>query len=396
MLLNDEVIRSVGLSEKASDILSEPDRIIQFKLRRHVPGHETIDCYLVYHNTARGPPCKGGIRMSTDVTLDETIQLAEIMTYKSALMDLPFGGGKAGIVADSKLSHEKKATLMQGFTHEIREELYSGAYVPAPDLGTGPSEMAEIFDETHVRATVTGKPVGVGGLPGREEATGYGVMINTKHAVQEILDSELSGLTVAVQGFGNVGYWACKFLSEEGAKIVAVTDIEGGTLHEEGINVRELNRYKAKNGTVRGYGDNTLSNQDLLRLDADVLIPAAVGGVITEEVAKDIQADLIVEGANAPITKDGDEFLDSKDVLVVPDILANAGGVVASYVEWRGGKSGSKTKKEKTYATIEDNLLEAFDQVLDTQSQEEVPLRQAAMTVATTNLVDTMEGRGWI
>lgn len=396
MLLNDGVIRSVGLSEKALDILSEPDRIIQFKLRRHVPGHEIVDCYLVYHNTARGPPCKGGIRMSSDVTLDETIQLAEIMTYKNALMNLPFGGGKAGIVADSILSREKKATLMQGFTHEIREELYSGAYVPAPDLGTGPSEMAEIFGETHVRATVTGKPVGVGGLPGREEATGYGVMINTKHAAQEILDAEPSNLTVAVQGFGNVGYWTCKFLSEEGAKIAAVTDYQGGTLQEDGINVGELNKYRIKNDTVKGYAGNDLSNQDLLRLDVDVLIPAAVGGVITREAAKNVQADLVVEGANAPVTKDGDKALDAKNVPVIPDILANAGGVVASYVEWRGGKSGSKTKKEETYATIEDNLLEAFDQVLDIESQKEVPLRQAAMIVATTNLADTMEGRGWI
>ncbi|MBS3814963.1 MAG: Glu/Leu/Phe/Val dehydrogenase [Hadesarchaea archaeon] len=386
----------MDLSEKARSILSDPDRIIQFKLRRHVPGHDVIDCFLVYHNTARGPPCKGGIRISKDVSLEETIQLAEIMTYKNALMDLPFGGGKAGIIADSKLPRKDKSVLMQGFTHEIREELYSGAYVPAPDLGTDSLEMADIFDETHVRATVTGKPIGIGGLPGREEATGYGVNINTKRAAREFLDSEVSDLTIAVQGFGNVGYWACKFLSEEGGKIVGVSDIGGGTMNEDGIDIDELDGYKKENGSVNGYDGSSISNSELLRMDVDVLIPAAVGGVITKEVAEDLQADLVVEGANAPVTEDGDAVLNERNIISVPDFLANAGGVVASYVEWRGGKSGSKTKKIETYASIEDNLLDAFNRTLAVKSQDELPLRQAAMIVATNNLVNTMEARGWI
>lgn len=396
MLLSNKVVNHLDLSEKARSILSDPDRIIQFKLRRHVPGHDVIDCFLVYHNTARGPPCKGGIRISKDVSLEETIQLAEIMTYKNALMDLPFGGGKAGIIADSKLPRKDKSVLMQGFTHEIREELYSGAYVPAPDLGTDSLEMADIFDETHVRATVTGKPIGIGGLPGREEATGYGVNINTKRAAREFLDSEVSDLTIAVQGFGNVGYWACKFLSEEGGKIVGVSDIGGGTMNEDGIDIDELDGYKKENGSVNGYDGSSISNSELLRMDVDVLIPAAVGGVITKEVAEDLQADLVVEGANAPVTEDGDAVLNERNIISVPDFLANAGGVVASYVEWRGGKSGSKTKKIETYASIEDNLLDAFNRTLAVKSQDELPLRQAAMIVATNNLVNTMEARGWI
>ena len=169
MMLDDDIVRLVGMSEKALVLLREPDRVIHFRLRRHLlPGQKVIHAYLVYHNAARGPPCKGGIRMSSDVTLEETTQLAEIMTYKNALMDLPFGGGKAGIVADSRLPPDAKEIIIHGFAHEIRYELTSGNYVPAPDLGTGPREMAVIFGETHIRESVTGKPVGIGGLPGRE------------------------------------------------------------------------------------------------------------------------------------------------------------------------------------------------------------------------------------
>ena len=397
MILDDEIVRLVGMSEKALMLLSEPDRVIHFRLRRHLPaGYKIIHAYVVYHNAARGPPCKGGIRMSSDVTMEEVTQLAEIMTYKNALMDLPFGGGKAGIVADSGLPPDAKRVIMEGFTHEIRYELTSGNYVPAPDLGTGPREMSVIFGETHLRESVTGKPIGIGGLPGREEATGYGVSAVSDRAIAEFLRKEPTDVTVAVQGFGNVGSWACNFLSDMGAKIVAVTDKNGGTVNPNGIDIGELKKHFQKHGSAAGYGGKQMGNRELLELDVDLLIPAATGGVITEENAGKVKAKLIVEGANAPITKEADKILEKRGIKVVPDILANAGGVVASYDEWRKGKSGSRTKKEETYNTIRETLLEAFEEVLEYHTGKKTTLRKAALTIAATNLIETMEGRGWI
>lgn len=397
MLIDDEIVRIVGIDEKALILLSEPDRVIHFRLRKHLPlGYKVVHAYVVYHNAARGPPCKGGIRMASDVTLDETIHLAEIMTYKNALMDLPFGGGKAAIAADSELSPEYKKVLMEGFAHEIRYELISGNYVPAPDLGTSPREMAVIFGETHMRESVTGKPVGIGGLPGREEATGYGLSVVAERSVQEFLGKDLQEVTVGVQGFGNVGSWACTFLAKKGAKVVAVMDRTGGTIDRNGIDVEELKKHAKQRGSVRGYGGRELGNRELLELDVDVLIPAAVGGVITGENAGNVKAKLVVEGANAPVTKDADEILGKRGVIVVPDILANAGGVVASYEEWRKGKSGSRTKREETYATIRETLLEVFDEILDCSSKEKISLRKAALVSAAARLIDTMRGRGWV
>lgn len=397
MLLDEEIVRLVGMNKKALMLLGEPDRVIHFKLRRHLPpGYEVVHVYVVYHNAARGPPCKGGVRISSDVTLEETIQLAEIMTYKSALMDLPFGGGKAAIVADSRLSPGAKEVLMVGFAHEIRYELISGNYVPAPDLGTSPREMAVIFGETHVRESVTGKPIGIGGLPGREEATGYGVAVVAERGAREFLHKELPDVTVGVQGFGNVGSWACTFLAEKGAKILAVTDRGGGTMYQEGIDVGELKKYEKEHGSVDGYGGRHLDNRELIGLDVDILIPAAVGGVITKENAGDVKAKLIVEGANGPTTREADDILAKKGVSLAPDILANAGGVVASYDEWRKGKSGTRTKREETYASIKETLLDVFEEVLGYSSKEKISLRKAALALAATRLLDTMEGRGWV
>jgi len=397
MLLDDEIVRLVGISDRALAILSENDRIIDLRLHTYLSskGPVSIPAYVVYHNAARGPPCKGGIRMSSEVTLEETIQLAEIMTYKAALMDLPFGGGKASIVADSGLPPQEKGILVREFAHKIRGELTSGAFVPAPDLGTSPREMAVIFGETHMRECVTGKPVGIGGLPGRMEATGYGVAVVAEQAARELLNSELSGLTVGVQGFGNVGSWACTFLSELGAKIIAVTDVSGGTVNRGGIDVGELKEHVAKHGGVEGYGKH-MSNEELSKLDVDILIPAAIGGVITGENAGSIKARLIVEGANAPTTRGGDEILARKGLPLVPDILANAGGVIASYDEWMLAKSGSRTNKEETYSTIKKALLTAFGEIMDYSFEHDVSLRRAALALAASRLISTMEDRGWV
>ncbi|KXB06258.1 hypothetical protein AKJ52_02380 [candidate division MSBL1 archaeon SCGC-AAA382C18] len=396
MLINQKVRDYVGLSDKAIEILERPDREIRFHLRKHTP-EGIIGCFLVYHNTARGPPCKGGIRLSKNVSMEETEELAEIMTYKNSLMGLPFGGGKSGIAASSGLSPKEKETIIQGFTHEIREELYSGAYVPAPDIGTGPRQMAEIFDETHVQSSVTGKPIGIGGLPGRREATGYGVSVATDYVTKEILEDDLKDLDVAIQGYGNVGFWTSKFLSDKGANIIAVTDAGGGTKNPDGLDVDELKQYEQENGTVNNFDDRKITNEELFSLDVDILIPAAIGGVITKEVAEKIKADLIVEAANAPTTEEGIKILDERGIPTVPDMAANAGGVIASYVEWRGGKSGSKTQQSETYQSIQKNITEALTRTLKIKNKEEkLNLRDSAMVVSTKTLKETMEDRGWI
>lgn len=397
MLLDDEIVKLVGMPEKAYKLLSEPDRIIRCRIRRHIPGVSGfIYVYLVYHSAARGPPGKGGVRMSSDVTLEEVAQLAEIMTYKNALMDLPFGGAKSGIAADSNLPPATKQIIMEGYAHELRNELLSGNYVPAPDLGTGPREMAVIFGETHIRESVTGKPIGIGGLPGRKEATGYGVSVVSERSVQEFLKKDISDVTVAVQGFGNVGSWTCEFLSKMGAKIVAVSDVRGGTFHKDGIDIAKLKEHVQRTGTVFGFGGSQITNQKLLELEVDLLIPAAVGGVITKDNAANVKADLIVEGANAPVTKEADEILLRNKKIVVPDFLANAGGVVASYDEWRKGKSGTRTKKEETFATIKETLLEAFDETLKFSVEKGASLRKSALALAASRIVETMDARGWL
>jgi glutamate dehydrogenase/leucine dehydrogenase len=396
MMLDREIIDLVGLPEKAAALLSEPDRVIHFRLRRHLPpGYRTIHAYLVYHNTARGPPYKGGIRISSDVTLEEVTELAEIMTYKCALLNLPFGGAKAGIAADSKLPREAKSVIMHGFAHEIRYELISGNYVPAPDLGTGPSEMADIFGETHLKESVTGKPIGIGGLPGRLEATGYGAACIAEKAAKEILGKDVLELKVAVQGFGNVGSWFCTFLSQAGAKIVAVTDSSSGAYEPKGLDVEGLRKHKAERRRVGGFA-REITNEELFALDVDVLVPAAVGGVINSANVDSVKAKLVVEAANAPTTPEACATLEKRGICLIPDILANAGGVVASYDEWRHAKSGTRTKREETFRTLRESLSEAFDETLEFARKHEVSMRKAAIAVAAMKLMETMSSRGWI
>jgi glutamate dehydrogenase/leucine dehydrogenase len=396
MILDSEIINLVGLPEKAVTLLSEPDRVIHFRLRRHLPpGYKVIHAYLVYHNTARGPPYKGGIRISSDVTMEEVTELAEIMTYKCALLDLPFGGAKAGIAADSKLPREAKSVLMHGFAHEIRYELMSGNYVPAPDLGTSPMEMADIFGETHRKETVTGKPVGIGGLPGRLEATGYGVACVVERAAKEMLGKDVAELTVAVQGFGNVGSWFCTFLSQRGAKIVAATDSTGGVRDPKGLDIEGLREHKTEKGRVEGFTQR-ITNEELFGLDVDVLVPAAKGGAINSANVGSVKAKLVVEAANAPTTPDACLALEKRGTCVIPDILANAGGVVASYDEWRRAKSGTRTKREETFKTLRESLLEAFGETLEFARKHGIFMRKAAIAVAATRLMETMSSRGWI
>ncbi|MDD2486436.1 MAG: Glu/Leu/Phe/Val dehydrogenase [bacterium] len=389
----------IKIPEAAERLLTKREKEICFNLTIVLDENTVIegDCYVVYHNTARGP-AKGGIRFSPQVTLDETRDLAERMVWKTALAGIPFGGGKSGICLDpTKLTRFQKTAVLKEFVRMIEWELRSGAYVPAPDMGTTPFDMAVIYGETRMPESITGKPPRVGGLPGRREATGHGIAFVSIMGLQEILRQVPERTTVAVQGFGNVGSYTALFLQEYGCKVQAVSDITGGFYNEKGLDVAEMFEYARLNGSLAGYDKGeAITNEDLLLLDVDVLCPCALENVIHAGNAANIKAKMIVEGANGPTTAEADLVLNENEVVIIPDILANSGGVVASYVEWRKAKSGSITEAAETYHTIDDRIGLAFNQMRECSERFKVDNRTAVQVIAVEELVCSMRERGWI
>lgn len=383
----------------ARRLVEAPERQIQMTLNLRTTEQNLYQAqaYVVYWSTARGP-AKGGIRIWPDVTLAETADLAERMVYKTALVGVPFGGGKAGIAIDPRgMSTPEKASLIKEFVHLIRNDLYAGDYIPAPDMGSTPLDMAVVFGETHRPETITGKPVRVGGLPGRNQATGRGTATSTSLAMRRLMGREMAGVRVAIQGFGNVGTWTAHFLHEMGATVCAVSDVDGGFWASDGFDVPGLTSHVWGGGSLGEWGHGEpISNADLLASDVDVLIPAAMGGVLTAETAEDVKASVIVEAANGPTTDEGQAVLMGAGKRLVPDILANAGGVVASYVEWRQAKSGSLTSVAETYETIDKHIGDAFERSVAVANEKSVSLRTAAEVLAVQEVVDTMRDRGWL
>lgn len=392
----DKLSEIIDIPGPAGQLLEQPEKQITFALS--LPLGESFFCadaYVVYHNTARGT-AKGGIRFHPGVTLEETQNLAELMSLKTALTNIPFGGGKASIQADPEaLTLLEKDSLIKEFVHMIRKEfVYPIDFIPAPDMGTTPHDMAIIYGETHIPESVTGKPPRNGGLPGRREATGRGVAAAVELACGRLLGESVAGGTAAVQGFGNVGSWTCKFLHDKGIRVVAISDITGGIYDENGLDVDSLIEHAGPGGYLPKSQTNAISNADLLALPVDVLIPSACGEVVDGENADNVSARLIVEGANHPLTAEADIILEDKRIPVVPDILANSGGVVASYLEWRGAKSGTITKQQETYQAVEENMRETFTRVADFAG-DEMPLRTAAWALAVQELVEAMADKGW-
>ena len=386
----DLVSRHLDIGREARLLLSKSGQEAYANLNlKWNGGLLQADAYVVLHCSVRGP-AKGGIRMAEDVTLEETRRLAELMTYKCALAKIPFGGGKSGIRINPKtLSPEARRALIAEYVHMFEPYLKNGTYVPAPDMGTGPSDMATIYGCTHMPECVTGKPPRIGGLPGREEATGYGVASTTKLAASQILGKDLRDLTVAVQGFGNVGKWTARFLSDWGARVVAVSDVGTALYAEKGLPISEVN-------TLPESGLPEIPRDDLLLLPVDVLIPAATGGVIDKGNAPKLQAKLVIEAANDPTTSEADAILKDRGISIIPDILANSGGVIASYIEWRQAKSGSLTDKSETYDVIDKQISRAYADVIDIVRQKDVSHRLAAQILAVDEVVQSMRDRGWI
>ena len=356
--------------------------------------------FRVQHNTTRGP-AKGGLRYHPGVHLAEVRALAEVMSYKTALIGLPFGGAKGGMAVDpTALTDAEKEDLTRQFVRQLAPLLGPHQDVPAPDAGTDAETMAWIVDEygrhrPHSLAVVTGKPLHLGGTRGREEATGRGVRV-VAEAAMEAEGRTLDGARVVVQGLGNVGGYAAQLLDEAGAQIVGVADATGTLFAPTGFDVRDLLTYVASTGGVDGYARDKaepIGAADLWRIEADLIVPAALGGVIDAATAHDVQAGVIVEGANLPTTPAADEILARRGITVVPDLLANAGGVLVSYIEWEQNVRQTATSLEETRARLTRILRRRFQEVTRFADTHATTLRTAAYALGLQRLVEGEENR---
>jgi glutamate dehydrogenase (NAD(P)+) len=356
--------------------------------------------YRVVHNIARGPS-KGGIRYHPDVTLDEVKALAMWMTWKCALAGIPFGGAKGGVVSNPKeMSARELERMTRRFTSEIINQIGPEVDIPAPDVGTDGRVMAWIFDtysmnKGHsVLGVVTGKPLTIGGSLGREEATARGALYCTRDAIAK-KNRSLTDLRVAVQGFGNVGSYYAKFIAEDGARVVAISDSTTALYNPNGIDVQAAFAQKRETGLLAGLkGAEEITNEELLLLDCDLLAPCALEQVITEENAAQVKAKMIVEGANGPITPLADAILDDMGVLVVPDVLANAGGVIVSYFEWVQGLQEYFWKEAEVNAKLNDIVTKAFEHTWSTMEERNVPMRTASYGLAVQRVAEATVTRG--
>jgi glutamate dehydrogenase/leucine dehydrogenase len=362
---------------------------------------KVFEGYRVIHSTILGPS-KGGIRFDPHVNLDEVKALAAWMTWKCAVVDIPYGGGKGGVTCNPReMSAGEIERLMRSYTQAMMGVFGPDQDIPAPDMGTGPREMAWLMDQYSrnkgmtVSAVVTGKPIVMGGSLGRTEATGRGVMVSALAAMEKLKINPYKA-TCAVQGFGNVGSWAARLLAERGLKVVAVSDISGAYYNENGIDIDSAIAYRDKNkGSLEGYAEvQKIAGGDLLTLNVDVLVPAATEDVITSSNAGKIQARLIVEGANGPTSSKADNIIFEKGISVVPDILANAGGVTVSYFEWVQNRLGYKWTAERVNRRSDRIMKDAFINVYNTSIQYKVSLRIAAYMVAIDKVAKTYKFRG--
>ncbi len=396
------VAATFGIDDNLVNVLQECKKAVTVSVPVAMDDGATqvFQGHRVTHNIARGPS-KGGIRYHPNVTLDEVKALAMWMTWKCALMGIPFGGAKGGVVCDPKsLSRSEIERLTRRFTTEIINEIGPEKDIPAPDVGTNAAVMAWIFDtysmnKGHsVLGVVTGKPLTIGGSLGREEATARGSLYCI-HDVARKRDLSLEGLRVAVQGFGNVGSFLAKFLAQDGATVIAVSDSGGGLYNPKGIDVEAALAHKRETGSLEGLrGVEAISNEELVVLDCDVLAPCALEQVITGENAGQVKAKIICEGANGPVTPTADEILEDMGVLILPDILANAGGVVVSYFEWVQGLQEYFWKEDEVNARLDDIVTRAFEQTWALNEERQTGMRMAAYGLAVQRVAEATVTRG--
>ena len=398
----DKAAALMKLDPAIHQYLREPQRFLQVTIPVKMDNGktQTFIGFRSQYNDARGP-AKGGIRFHPEETADTVRALSAWMTWKCAVADIPYGGGKGGVICDpTRMSRRELEALTRRYVAEIIDAIGPEKDVPAPDVNTNDQIMAWVMDtySMHVghteTAVVTGKPIEMGGSLGRREATGRGVMIVTREAAKH-LGFDIKGATVAVQGFGNVGSVSADLLAGIGAKIVAVTDWKGGVYNPNGLDVKALLAYTAQHKTVAGFADaDPLETEAFWALDVDVLIPAALENQITMENAPTIRAKIVTEGANGPTTPDAHTHLHRRGIFVIPDILANSGGVTTSYFEWVQDRYGYFWEEEEVNTRLEKKMVEAFDDVLQTSIKYKTDLRTAAYIVAISRVGNVTKLRG--
>ncbi|MDW8021339.1 MAG: Glu/Leu/Phe/Val dehydrogenase [Nitrososphaerota archaeon] len=398
----EEVADILGLDEGLRGFLKTPKRtvVVSVPVKMDDGAVKVFVGYRVQHNNARGP-YKGGIRYHPDVTLEEVTALAILMTWKTAVVDVPFGGAKGGVKCDpKKMSRSEVERLTRRYTAAITDIIGPYVDIPAPDVYTDSQVMAWLMDTySQIRGAptpevVTGKPVHLGGSEGREEATSYGVAVCVREAAKKF-GLPFKDASIAIQGYGNVGYNAAKILHEWGAKIVAVSDSKGGIFCRDGLMPEKVMEHKKKTGTVMNFqGVRNISNEELLELNVDFLIPAAMEGQITDKNADKIRAKAVVEGANGPTTPEADKILFEKGIKVVPDILANAGGVTVSYLEWVQNLQRFKLGREEVLRRLDEKIVKAFGEVLEYSGRYEVDLRKGALLLAVHRVAEAVNSLG--
>ncbi len=391
------------LDAEVVDLLSSSWREMRAQLPVRMDNRQLriFEGYRVQHNGARGP-YKGGVRFHPKADLDEVRALAMLMTYKCALMELPFGGAKGGVMCDpTRMSQTELNRLTRTYTQHISMILGVSRDIPAPDMGTNAQTMAWMMDayglqHGYTPGIVTGKPVELGGSYGRDQATGRGVAVCMReHAKREGINPR--DITVAIQGYGNVGSWTARVASEAGFRVVAVSDVKGGIYDPGGIDIAALDRSFALAGSVAGFTDaEPITNAQLLELDVDYLVPAALGEVITEDNAGDVGARVVVEGANHPVTPPADAILAEKKVIVLPDILVNAGGVTVSYFEWTQNIQQFRWQLDRVIEELEHRMVAGFNDLAARAARDGTLLREAAFDIALERVNTTIKLRGFV
>ena len=398
----DKVYTSQKLDNLWRPYLSSPKRVmtVSCPIKMDDGSIKVFTGYRCQHNNARGP-FKGGIRYDAGVNMDEVMALAMLQTWKNALVDLPYGGAKGGIVCDpKKLSVTEKERLTRRYTAELMPIIGPNQDIPAPDMGTDGQVMGWMLDTYSMMVgyqalgVVTGKPVSVGGSVGREEATGRGVM-NVLRKFLAIKNKNIEGVRVAIQGFGNVGFHAARLLDERGATIVAISERSSGIFSDEGIDVEAAGKYYRENGTLADFpGTDAITNEELLTCECDVLIPAAMENTLDAAIAPHVQAKIVVEAANGPTTPEADEILADAGVTMIPDILANAGGVTVSYFEWVQGLDNYFWDLKRVQDELQKVMEKAFDAVNAKADEADCDYRTAAYSIAVSRVTEACRVKG--
>jgi len=399
----DEASKIIGIDKGMHDVLAQPKRILIVSIPTRMDNDEihVFTGFRSQHNDARGP-FKGGIRYHPQVSIDEVKALSMWMTWKCAIANIPYGGGKGGIICNPKqMSTGELERMTRRYAYAIADIIGPHTDIPAPDVYTGGKEMSWIMDTYSALKgnfvqpeVITGKPLAIGGSLGRNEATGRGLSFTVREAAKK-LGINLRAATVAVQGFGNAGQFAAQLLEEMGAKVVAVSDSQGGISNKNGISIGSVRTHKEKTRSVVGFpGSKSISNEEILETDCTILIPAALENQITENNAANISAKLVAEAANGPTTPEADEILHKNKIMVIPDVLANSGGVTVSYFEWLQNLRREYWTEEQVNSMLDKKMTEAFSDVYDAHDKFQVNMRKASIALAVGRVTEAIKTRG--